>query len=305
MPQNPTQSAFTGQSLRGMELDVKLEAQGTATWACIFAATAFDVQVAAATTSRQHTLNKGSRTSTGAAGEITATCDVFVVPDSPGQWAINQAFRSGAKVDIRRCMFAGKVGDDVTLASGATEKSIQILPSPPASGATPATQINPLSTTGLDGVPEADLPKSGGFIRWVDKDSAGNNPLKTLLADAEPGMTLQVGTSNYFIGYRAPDSRNTAEQGAVLFVSPSPIVTGGTTTAIAGYPYIGAAVAKVMAGTVRLYRGRVETTMYKGTVTVPVVATDAAPGDDGNDLSTAQISFALDDIGTPTYDPLT
>ena len=113
MPRTPGSSPFTGQSLRGMELDVKLETQ--ALFDCIFASTAFDVQVAAATTSRQHTLNKGSRTSTGAAGEITATCDVFVVPDSPGQWTINEAFRTGAKggySPLFVCQSGGRFGGD-------------------------------------------------------------------------------------------------------------------------------------------------------------------------------------------------
>lgn len=279
MPQNQPQFPFTGQSLRGMELDVKSEAQGTANWACLFAATAFDVQVAAATTSRQHTLNKGSRTSTGAAGEITATCDVFVVPDSPGQWTINQAFRSGNKVDIRRCLFASKVGDDSAL-STSSGKVVSI-----TIGAARASA-------------DANTPKAGGLLTFAD--GADEKTLGPLLAEAEPGMTLQVGSNNYFIGYRAPDVGGVPQ----LYISPSPDDNDDTTpaTLIPTYPYIGAERTETTNNDpVRLYRGRVETTMYKGTVTVPVVATDAAPGDDGNDLSTAQISFALDDIGTPSY----
>ena len=55
--------------LKGMELDVKLGGSGRRKLGVFcFAATAFDVQVAAATTSRQHTLNKGSRTSHGRGG---------------------------------------------------------------------------------------------------------------------------------------------------------------------------------------------------------------------------------------------
>ena len=281
MPRTAGSSPFTGQSLKGMELDVKLEDQGTPNWACLFAATAFDVQVAAATTSRQHTLNKGSRTSTGAAGEITATCDVFVVPDSPGQWMVNRAFETGAKIDIRRTLFADKVGDDVTLA------------------ATTSYQVS--AATGI--ATGAAVPRSGGLFDWTD--TAANTPLKTLLALAEPGMTIQVGTDNYFIGYRAQDDSD----GPVLYISPSPDdnETTGTASLITGtnnsYPYFGAAypATRATSGTLKLYRGRVQQTLYKGTVTVPIVATDAAPGDDGNDLSTAQVSFALDSIGTPSY----
>ena len=75
---------------------------------------------------------------------------------------------------------------------------------------------------------------------------------------------------------------------------------------ISGYSYIGIPAAGVTAkavtgtragndlangaaidtGNLKVFRGRVQQTLYKGTVTVPIVATDAAPGDDGNDLST-------------------
>ena len=287
MPRMQGSSAFTGQSLKGMELDVKMESQGTATWANLFAATALDVQVAAATTSRQHTLNVGSRTSTGVAGEITGTADVFVVPDSPGQWTINEAFKSGEKVDLRRTVFGSQVGATAGVALAAT------------SGKVVSYQVKaPPSAASLPG---AAIPRAAGLFDW--NDGGDDAALKALLSEAEPGMTIQVSagadTFNYFIGYRGPNSGGNA----VLYISPSPIVAGGTTTAITDYPYIGAAhpAAVQNSGTVKLYRGRVETTHYKGTVTVPVVATDAAPGDDGNDLSTAQISFALDDIGTPSY----
>ena len=284
MPRNATQSPFTGQSLKGMELDVRLEDQTTENWACLFAATAFDVQVAAATTSRQHTLNKGSRTSTGAAGEITATADVFVVPDSPGQWAINEAFKSGKKVRIRRCVFAEQVGDDVVLSATATFGIAK----------SPATQSE------IDGV-GAGVPKSGGLVALVDTTGTPTN-LIPLMREVEPGMTIQVGTENFFVGYRAPDASNMMPQ---LYISPSPddnhATPGSRASLIDTYPYIGAVVPPKTSGTLKVYRGRVEQTLYTGTVTVPVVATDAAPGDDGNDLSTAQISFALDDIGTPSY----
>lgn len=278
MPRNATQSPFTGQSLKGMELDVRLANQGDENWACIFAATAFDVQVAAATTSRQHTLNKGSRTSTGAAGEITATCDVFVVPDSPGQWMINNAFSSGNKVDIRRCLFAEQVGDSVTLVSG---QSLAIAVAPAATS--------------------KSAPKSGGALTVTD--GASGTPLENLIDLVEPGMTIQVNDNNYFVGYEgvADDGTKT------LYISPSPDDNHATkasrTSIISGYPYIGDnTVTESTAGhIVKVFTGRIQQTLYKGTVTVPVVATDAAPGDDGNDLSTAQVSFALDDIGTPSY----
>ena len=286
MPRTPGSSPFTGQSLKGMELDVKLEASGQ--YACLFAATAFDVQVAAATTSRQHTLNKGSRTSTGAAGEITATCDVFVVPDSPGQWAINRAFATGGKVNIRRCLFANQVVEE-----GGSSAGVDLAAT---SGKAVTIQIDPSPATAGD-----EVPKSGGLVTAAD---AADTPtgLLPLLAEAQPGMTLQIGTNNYFIGYKDIDGN--------LYISPSP-----TATSIAGYPYDGTAVqgvtgktvaagantAPLDSGTVKLFTGRIQQTIYTGTVTVPVVATDAAPGDDGNDLSTAQISFALDDIGTPSY----
>lgn len=277
MPRTPGNSPFTGQSLRGMELDVKSENQGNANWACLFAATAFDVQVAAATTSRQHTLNKGSRTSTGAAGEITATCDVFVVPDSPGQWAINRAFSTGNKVDIRRCLFADQVGEDITLA--ASKKTFAIAA---ATG----------TATG------EKTPKAGGVVTWVDSTASNEADYKSfenLMGEVEPGMTIQIGADNYFVSYRDIDG--------TLYIDPSPDDNDDTTpaTLISGYPYIGAAVSTVSTGTLKVFRGRIQQTLYKGTVTVPVVATDAAPGDDGNDLSTAQICFALDDIGTPSY----
>ena len=83
-----------------------------------------------------------------------------------------------------------------------------------------------------------------------------------------------------------------------MTITPRP---ASRTSLIDTYPYIGAAVTAKTSGTLKVYRGRIEQTLYTGTVTVPVVATDAAPGDDGNDLSTAQISFALVDIGTPSY----
>ena len=300
MPRTPGTSPFTGQSLKGMELDVKLEDQGDANWACLFAATAFDVQVAAATTSRQHTLNKGSRTSTGAAGEITATADVFVVPDSPGQWMVNRAFETGAKINIRRCVFGSKVGPDITLSA----KKTFLLGA--ASGLASG----------------AGVPKAGGALTTTDTTVAGTDDdydqFRQLMSEVEPGMTIQIDTTNYFVGYK--------DIGGTIYISPSPddneaapssLITGTNNS----YPYIGIPAAGVTAkavtgtlaggdlangaaidsGTLRVYRGRVQQTMYSGTVTVPVVATDAAPGDDGNDLSTAQVSFALDDIGTPSY----
>ena len=216
MPRNATQSPFTGQSLKGMELDVRLEDQGTPNWACLFAATAFDVQVAAATTSRQHTLNKGSRTSTGAAGEITATCDVFVVPDSPGQWAINEAFKSGKKVRLRRCVFAEQVGDDVTLSSTATF----------AIAKSPATQSE-IAAVG------AGEPKSGGLVTVLDSTAQKTN-LLPLMEEVEPGMTIQVGANNYFVGYRAPNlsAPAAANQGVQqIYISPSPDDNDETTPA--------------------------------------------------------------------------
>ena len=73
MPLAGYQVPFGGQSIKGMELDVKLQSNGNDNYASLFAATAFDVQVAAATTRRQHTLNAGSRTSTGAAGAVSYT----------------------------------------------------------------------------------------------------------------------------------------------------------------------------------------------------------------------------------------
>ena len=289
MPRTPGTKPFTGQSLKGMELDVRLETSGQ--YACLFAATAFDVQVAAATTSRQHTLNKGSRTSTGAAGEITATCDVFVVPDSPGQWAINRAFETGGKVRIRRCLFASQVIEEGGSAAGielAASKKTFLL------GASPATA-------------GADVPKSGGAVTWTDTTATpadtDYNRFRLLMGEVQPGMTIQIGTNNYFVGYVGDDD--------TIYISPSP-----DKTSISGYPYDGTLATGVTgsgaggdtalaAGTVKLFTGRIQQTIYTGTVTVPIVATDAAPGDDGNDLSTAQISFALDDIGTPTYSGLT
>ena len=91
-----------------------------------------------------------------------------------------------------------------------------------------------------------------------------------------------------------------------LYISPSPDDNAESpdtpATLISGYPYIGTAVAAKTAGTLKVFRGRVEQTLYSGTVTVPVVATDAAPGDDGNDLSTAQISvLRWIDIGSQAY----
>lgn len=274
MPQTPSSFAFEGQSLKGMELDVKLETDDAAHWACIFAATAFDVQVAAATTSRQHTLNKGSRTSTGAAGEITATCDVFVVPDSPGQYTINEAFRTGAKVNIRRCTFGAPVGGAVTL-SATNNISIAAAPTGAVTGKT--------------------TPKSGGLVTVTDATGATGDSMRALEAAARPGMTLKVGTNYYFIGYVAD---GTPPQ---IYISPQSVALTETNRA---FPYIGGARTSAevgTTGTAQLYRGRSHIKNYTGTVTVPVVATDAAPGDDGNDLSTAQISFALDDIGQETF----
>lgn len=276
MPREVGSTAFEGQSLKGMELDVRLEDQSK--YASLYSATALDVQVAAATTSRQHTLNVGSRTSTGAAGEITATCDVFVVPDSPGQYAINRAFRTGTKVRLRRTLFSRRVMSEgeptagVALASGVT---IAIGASPAAAGVA--------------------VPKSGGLITYVDGASGGTlNDLRDLMREVQPGMTLQIDTDNYFIGYRGPD----VSGNVMAYVSPSPDDGAGTPKSlIDGYPYIGTAIAAKSSGNVKLFTGRIQETVYTGTVTVPIVATDAAPGDDGNDLSTAQISFALDDIG--------
>ena len=265
MPQTGNQQPFDGQSLKGMELDVKLLSANTRTWSNLFAATAFDVQVAAASTSRQHTLNAGSRTSTGAAGEITATCDVFVVPDSPGQWLINNAFSSGAKVQIRRSLFGSQIATETLAAT----KTIEIAA---ATG----------TATGKG------VPKAGGAITFSGVDDFESR--------ARAGMTLKIGTNYYFIGYEA-----TADDGTMtLYADPSPDdgASSSATSLITGFPYIGAAVAAVNSGSAVLYNGRVRVTTYTGTVTVPVVPTDAAPGDDGNDLSTAQISFALDDIGT-------
>ena len=289
MPRTVSSSPFEGQSLKGMELDIRLEDQSQ--WAPLFSATAFDVQVAAATTSRQHTLNAGSRTSTGAAGEITATCDVFVVPDSPGQYAVNRAFERGTKVRIRRSLFSrrvrasGEPDAGVALASGANEVEITI-------AAAPAARVTAAAT-----------PQAGGLLTFTD-GATGNtaNQLNNLMAEVEPGMTLQAGSDNFFISY----VDNSDPDDIKYYVSPSPddgVASPNTASLIMGYPYIGAARAKAMqTGNVRLFSGRIQTTEYSGTVTVPVVATDAAPGDDGNDLShTSQISFALDDIGTPSY----
>ena len=270
MPQAGYQFPFGAQSLKGMELDVREQGSNARTWAPLFAATAFDVQVAAATTSRQHTLNAGSRTSTGAAGEITATCDVFIVPDSPGHKIINRAFRSGDKVSIRRCLFGRRVATD-TLAGG---KTIAIAAADADGALTSATNT-----------------KTGGLVTFTGLDD--------IKEQARAGMTLKAGAGYYFLGFE--------NESGELYASPSPddgktsgavsVITGTTTN----FPYIGAVVSAVSSGEVSLYDGRIQVTTYTGTVTVPIVPTDAAPGDDGNDLSTAQFSFALDDIGEEEY----
>ena len=273
MPQTPSGLAFEGQSLKGMELDVKLASGGNEKWACLFAASAFDVQVAAATTSRQFTLNKGARTSSGAAGEITATCDVFVVPDSPGQYLINEAFDSGAKVNIRRCLFGESVGAAASPLSATN--SIAIGASPPTASAT--------------------APKSGGAVAFTIGSAPADvvSALTAIREDARAGMTLRIGTDYYFIGY-VDDSG--AEN--VLYISPGPSPRTGTRSA---FPYVGTAVSAITSDDAQLYRGRAHITTFTGTVTAPIVPTDAAPGDDGNDLSTTQISFALDDRGSESY----
>ena len=277
MPRTASGLAFEGQSLKGMELDAKLATNGNDNYACIFAASAFDVQVAAATTSRQFTLNKGSRTSAGAAGEITATCDVFVVPDSPGQWVINRAFSTGEKVNIRRVLFGAQVGDTVTLSA---TNSLAIA-----------------DTTGEE--TGATTPKSGGLVTVVSATGAAGNDMRALQSAARAGMTLKIGAMYYFIGY-VDDSGTTPR----IFISPSPddAAESGAVSVRAGFPYIGSEdVDAVTSGEAALFRGRTQETVFTGTVTAPIVPTDAAPGDDGNDLSTTQISFALDDIGSESF----
>ena len=116
--------------------------------------------------------------------------------------------------------------------------------------------------------------------------------LAEVIALVQPGMTIQVEAQNFFVSYKDADDN--------LYISPSP--TGSDI--VAAYPYVGGAMPAsglIDDGTLKVFSGRIQQTIYTGTVTVPIVATDAAPGDDGNDLSTAQISFALDDIGTPSY----
>ena len=278
MPRTASGLAFEGQSLKGMELDAKLATNGDDNYACIFAASAFDVQVAAATTSRQFTLNKGSRTSAGAAGEITATCDVFVVPDSPGQWVINRAFSTGEKVNIRRTLFGAKVGDEAELSAN---NSVGVEVSP-----TPASATTPLSGGLLDFT--IATTGSSTILEEARKLTAIQNA-------ARAGMTLKLGANYFFIGY-VDDSGTTPR----IFISPTPddAAESGAVTIRSGFPFIGAPVSDVTAGDAVLFRGRVQQTIYTGTVTAPIVPTDAAPGDDGNDLSTTQVSFALDDIGT-------
>ena len=103
MPQNQTTvSPFTGQSLTGNGVGcARLEDQGDAKLGLhLCAATAFDVQVAAATTtSRQHTLNKGSRARARAPrGRSRRRAMCLWFQTAQGSGLINEAFRSGKKV---------------------------------------------------------------------------------------------------------------------------------------------------------------------------------------------------------------
>ena len=268
MPQTPSGFSFEGQSLKGMELDVKLQSNGNENYASVFAATAFDVQVAAATTSRQFTLNKESRSSAGAAGDITATCDVFLVPDSPGQFTVNYAFRTGEKINVRRSLF----GQQIATADLSTSGSIEIATAPTASA--------------------KGVPTSGGVITFTPS-GADAADLTALRDAARMGMTLRLGTNYYFIDYEDSDG--------TLYAAASPDDNDASTPATeqTNFPYIGStAVAAVSTGNLFLYSGRSRQTLYTGTVTSPIVPTDAAPGDDGNDLSTTQFSMLLDDIGS-------
>ena len=278
MPLAGYQVPFGGQSVKGMELDVKLQSNGNDNYATLFAATAFDVQVAAATTSRQHTLNAGSRTSTGAAGEITATCDVFVVSDSPGQFTINQAHGTGEKVNVRRTLFGSKVGESATLAASNT--------------------IAIAAATGI--ATGRNVPKTGGKVTFTTATGTSGDTLRALKAAARPGMTLAIGTNLYFVDYK--------DDAGEIFVSAPPDDAESAAKSLmdparagADFPLIATATAGVSSGSAQLYNGRVQQQVFTGTVTVPIVPTDAAPGDDGNDLSTAQVSFALDDLGVSTW----
>ena len=54
--------------------------------------------------------------------------------------------------------------------------------------------------------------KSGGLVTAVGDD------VLSLMEEVEPGMTIQVGTENFFVGYRAPDVGGVPQ----IYISPSP-----------------------------------------------------------------------------------
>ena len=83
MPQGKSYAgSFQSQELQGAEYEVKLQTESDAQYADIFAAESFSITAAERAVTQENTLNAGTKTNVGAAGQVTAsgTCLLYTSP---------------------------------------------------------------------------------------------------------------------------------------------------------------------------------------------------------------------------------
>ena len=120
MPAVAVQGNFSADSIARVDYEIKYENEADTQYADMFAATSLDVTETVATPNTDYTLNAGRSVSDSQQEEVTATQQVFMNIDSPGQWRAYQAKRGKKRIAYRRTTYGRQLGSDITLSATQT-----------------------------------------------------------------------------------------------------------------------------------------------------------------------------------------
>lgn len=111
---------FQGRRYPDANYQIKLESEADANYVEILAASAISFDQAEATPVTTPTLNSGTDTTQGSDQPITATVDIYLAEDDPGQARIQRAFDRKERVSVRIASAGKRIGAAYTLSGDAT-----------------------------------------------------------------------------------------------------------------------------------------------------------------------------------------
>jgi len=114
------QGGFQARRYPDSTYQIKLESEPDVAYSDILAASSLSFDQAAATPVTTPTLNSGTDTTQGSDQPITATVDIYLAEDDPGQERIQHAFDTKSRVSLRIASAGKRIGAAQTLASTAT-----------------------------------------------------------------------------------------------------------------------------------------------------------------------------------------